>query len=275
MSSLKTAYELGKPPGRDELLDALARQPPRLDLAALAIAKLGNPSLDFSNSLRRLDELGRAVSARVARGHAEALTSVLADDEEFEGDHVVYDLPANSFLDQVLERRRGLPILLSVLYIEVGRRAGIPVSGVGLPGHFVVKVDDTVIDPFNRGKKLSADDCDEIVKRAAPSSRFTDELLHPQSTRSMVWRMVNNVKAAWLQRALTDEALSAVDLLLALSPNHPAELRLRAGLLLELGAFRAALSDIETCLKEQPAPPDVLSLVKTAESLRERVGRLH
>ena len=269
------AYELGNPPGREELLHALAEQPPRLDLATLAIAKLGNATLDIAPSLANLEALGQRVAERKERGAAEALTSVLADEEGFEGDRVVYDLPANSFLDQVLERHRGLPILLSVLYLEVGRRAGLPVSGLALPGHFIVRVGEELVDPFNGGKRLTIADCQRIVKRAAPSADFNKTMLASPSPKAIATRILNNLKGSWLQRAETDAALCAVDLLLALAPNHPSELRLRAGLLMELGAFRAALSDIETCLKEKPPPVDAMSLVKTAEGLRDRVGQLH
>ncbi len=269
------AYDLGNPAGREDLVDALTMHPPRLDLAALAIAKLGNSELDYEPSLARLDALAAKVSQRIDRGAAEALTSVLAGEEGFEGDRVVYGSPENSFLDQVLERRRGLPILLSVLYIEVGRRAGLQVTGVALPGHFIVLVEDSLVDPFNKGQLLTREDCQRIVKRASPSFDFTDEMLVPPSARAIAARMLNNLKSSWLQQAETDAALSAVDMLLTLFPKHPSELRLRAGLLMELGAFRASLSDIETCLAEVPAPPDLESLMKTADSLRERIGRLH
>lgn len=270
-----TAYELGNPPGREDLADALAMNAPRLDLAALAIARLGNPDLDYEPSLARLDALAAKVSERIDRGAVEALTSVLAAEEGFEGDRVIYDLPANSFLDQVLERRRGLPILLSVLYIEVGRRAGLQVTGVALPGHFIVLVEDSLVDPFNKGTLVTREDCQRIVKSASPSSDFSDEMLVPPSARAIAARMLNNLKGTWLQHAETDAALSAVDMLLTLFPNHPSELRLRAGLLMELGAFRAALADVETCLRQVPLPPDFEALTKTAAGLRERIGRLH
>jgi regulator of sirC expression with transglutaminase-like and TPR domain len=270
-----TAYELGNPPGRDLLLSALNHVPPRLDLAALAIARLGTPTLDNGPSLARLDALAASVADRLQEGPIAALTGVLAGDEGFEGDRVTYDLAANSYLDQVLERRRGLPIALSVVYLEVARRVGLEASGVALPGHFVVQVAGTVLDPFNSGKKLSAEACDRIVKRASPSASFSEEMLRPPSVRAIATRMINNLKGSWLQRAQTDKALCAVDLLLSLTPNHPSELRLRAGLLMELGAFRAALSDIEKCLAEQPTPPDFNALVKAAEGLRDRVGQLH
>jgi len=272
---ISAPYELGNPPGRDELLHALAQQTPRLDLATLAIARLGNPPLDVAPSLAKLDALGERVRQLSEHGAAEALTTVLGEQEGFEGDRVVYDLPANSFLDQVLERHRGLPILLSVLYLEVGRRAGLSVSGVALPGHFIVRVGEELIDPFNSGKRLTVAECQLIVKRASASAEFDKRMLAAPTPKAIATRILNNLKGSWLQRSETDAALCAVDLLLALTPNHPSELRLRAGLLMELGAFRAALTDVETCLKEKPTPPDAISLMKTAEGLKRKVGRLH
>ncbi len=268
-------YELGNPPGRNELLEALAMRPPRLDLAALAIARLGNPDLDFTAPLRRLDSLGNRVRNRIGHDPVEALISVLADEEGFDGDHVVFDHPMNSFLDVVLERRRGLPILLSVLYLEVARRAGLEATGVALPGHFVVQVNQVLVDPFNNGKRLTERDAQRIVARASSSAEFSAQMLKPPSHRAVATRILNNLKGSWLQRNDTDDALGAVDLLLALSPSHPSELRLRAGLLMELGAFRAALFDIETCLRETPPPPDHAALLRTADGLRQRVGQLH
>ncbi len=268
-------YEVGNPPGRDELLEALAMRPPRLDLIALAISRLGNPELDFEGPLRRLDSLANRVRARAGDDPVASLISVLADEEGFEGDHVVFDHPMNSFLDVVLERRRGLPILLSVLYLEVARRAGLEAGGVALPGHFVVQVEKVLIDPFNNGKRLTERDAQRIVKRASSSAQFSAEMLRPPSAKAIATRILNNLKGSWIQRNDTDEALSAVDMLLVLSPRHPSEVRLRAGLLMELGAFRAALTDIESCLTETPQPPDYAALVRTAKGLRDRVGQLH
>ncbi len=274
---MRAPYEVGNPPGRDALLEALALTPPRLDLAALAIARLGDASLDINASLTKLDRLAERVAARIDElGAVDALVSVLGVDEGFEGDRVIYDLPENSFLNQVLERRRGLPIVLSVVYLEVGRRAGLSAHGVALPGHFVVMLDEVVIDPFDGGARLTLTDCERIVRKASSLdiAQLTAAMLEPTAPRAIVLRMLNNLKSAWLQRSETEAALCAVDMVLALLPNQPSDLRLRAGLLMELGAFRAALNDIETCLRE-PTPPDLRSLEKTAQNLRDRIGQLH
>ena len=267
------AYELGRPPGQAELLDALAHVPPRLDLAALAIARLVTKDVDDASALATLDALGARVARRIDRGPLEALVSVLSTEEGFTGDTLTYHAPENSSLVHVLERKQGLPITLSVLYAEVGRRAGLEVSGIGLPGHFIAKLDDEYFDPFGGGRTLSLEDCRALVERA--QATFSEKHLARVSTRAIVWRMVNNLKGTWLQQGAHEQALQAVDLLLAVSPDHPAELRLRASLLVDLGAFVAALADLERCLALSSDSAGGEGLRRAIESVRERIGRLH
>jgi regulator of sirC expression with transglutaminase-like and TPR domain len=275
MSAPFDGYELGHPPGRDALVAALTSTPPRLDLAALAVARLLDPGLDEAPTLARLDALGAAVLARKGQGDAQALVSVLFDDEGYTGEDEDYHAPENSSLPHVLARRQGLPILLSLLYMEVGRRAGLRVDGLGLPGHFVVRVGNLVLDPFHHGRVLSLDDCREIVTRLAPMVTFSEDLLAPVSAHAMLWRLVNNLKNTWLKREALSQALAAVDLLLTLTPGHPNEVRLRARLLRGLGAYRAALADLELCIQQRPEPSVLKVLVAEAEGLRKQIGLLH
>lgn len=268
-------YQLGQPPGLQELEDALGRRPPRLDLAAIAVARLGNPGLAPGVLLERLDALAARVAGHRGLGALPALTKVLVDEEGFEGDREDYRNPRNSFLDVVLERRRGLPILLSTVYLEVGRRAGIAVEGIALPGHFVARVGATIVDPFNRGKVLDEAACEAIVERFQPGVGLSLDLLRPPTVRAIAWRMLNNLKTTWLGRGAHEDALRAVDLMLAVEPGHPGELRLRAGLLTELGAYRAALADLERCLACSPPPRDEDALRRAVDELRERIGMLH
>jgi len=268
-------YQLGQPPGLEELEDALHRQPPRLDLVAIAVARLGHRELAPASLLERLDALAARVTAHRHLGELAALTKVLVDEEGFEGDRQDYHNPRNSFLDVVLERRRGLPILLSTVYLEVGRRAGITVEGLALPGHFVARVGATIFDPFNRAKVLDEAACEAIVERFQPGAGLSPELLRPPTVRAIAWRMLNNLKTTWLSTGAHEDALRAVDLMLAVEPGHVGELRVRAGLLTELGAYRAALADLERCLAATPPPRDEERLQKAAEELRERIGMLH
>lgn len=268
-------YQLGQPPGLEELADALGKKPPRLDLAAIAVARLGNRALAPAPLLERLDALAARVLAHRGLGELPALTRVLVEEEGFEGDRQDYRNPRNSFLDAVLERRRGLPILLSIVYLEVGRRAGIGVEGLALPGHFVARVGATIFDPFNRGKVLDEGACEAIVERFQPGAGLSPELLRPPTVRAIAWRVLNNLKTGWLASGAHEDALRAVDLMLAVEPGHLGELRVRAGLLTELGAYRAALADLERCLAATPPPRDEATLRRAAEELRERIRMLH
>lgn len=266
-------YELGKPPGHEALLDALARVPPRLDLAVLAIAQLQDTPPDEQAVLAQLDVWADRVHTRADRGRLDALVSVLSEDEGFEGDQLTYLAPENSYLDRVIERRKGLPITLTVLFMEVGRRAGLEVQGLGLPGHFIARLDDELFDPFHGGRRLSLEDVEALVAKSG--AKLEQRHLSPVGPRAICWRMLNNLKNGFIQQAQPSRALPVVDLILALAPRHPTELRLRAGLLFELGAFRAALADLQACLAEQPDAPDAEQLERTIQSLQQRIGQLH
>lgn len=267
------SYELGRPPGQQRLLEALALTPPRLDLAALAIARLRGVPIDDGAVLRELDRLADRVRVRVSHGRLEALRSVLCDEEGFVGDQLTYHAPENSYLDQVMARRKGLPITLTVLFIEVGRRAGVDVRGVGLPGHFVARLDGEFFDPFHQARRLTLDECRALVaKTGAP---FEEKLLAPVPTRAICWRMLSNLKNGWLELREPAQVLPVVELLLALSPKNPAELRVRAAALIELGAIPAAMQDLRTCLSLQPDAPDAEALKRRLKALEPRAAVLH
>jgi regulator of sirC expression with transglutaminase-like and TPR domain len=277
-------FDLGSPRARSLLQQALTSTPERLDLAALAVASLETPELELEPVMQQLDGLARRV-AEQARAHVpglahlEALKQVLAVEEGFSGDAERYFAPENSFLPSVLERRRGLPISLSVVYLEVARRAGVALFGVSFPGHFVVasEVDGRrlVLDPFNGGRVLTEEGCEDLLKEVAPQVKFTPSMIAPAPVKSIAYRMLTNLKRIYLDRGDGDRALKVIDLMLVIAPDHPGELRARAAVLSALGAYRAALADIERCLELSPAAPDHQSLMLTAKALRERVEYLN
>jgi regulator of sirC expression with transglutaminase-like and TPR domain len=275
------------PLARERLVSALAAEPPRLDLAALAIATLDRPALDAPGCLHMLDVLACRVQVEAERlkdkGEAlaplRALRHVLADIEGFRGNEEDYHSPENSFLDQVLERKVGLPITLSVVYLEVARRAGISLYGVPFPGHFLVAHDagdhKLVMDPFHHGDILTEHGCEELLKRVAPQLKFDRAMLAPAPVELITYRMLSNLRRVYLGREETERGLAVVDLLLLLAPDHPGELRTRAALLTNLGAYRAALKDVERCLELSPEAPDRDRLELTARELRERASLLN
>ncbi|GEN12698.1 hypothetical protein MFU01_77350 [Myxococcus fulvus] len=268
-------------------MSALAAEPPRLDLAALAIATLDRPELDAPACLHMLDVLACRVQVEAERlndkGEAlaplRALRHVLSDIEGFRGNEDNYHSPENSFLDQVLERKLGLPITLSVVYLEVARRAGIPLYGVPFPGHFLVAHDagdhKLVMDPFHQGDILTEHGCEELLKRVAPQLKFDRAMLAPAPVELIAYRMLSNLRRVYLGREDRERGLAVVDLLLLLAPDHPGELRTRAALLANLGAYRAALRDVERCLELSPEAPDRERLELTAQELRERAALLN
>ena len=271
------------PRARELLEQALAAQPPRLDWAALAVAALERPAVDVAAVEQALDALAEKVRAQrtgadLTSGLA-ALRAVLGEQGGYVGEEVDSKRAESSFLDVVLETKRGLPIALSVVYLEVARREGLPLYGISFPGQFLVGADEPggkhVLDPFNRGRELSFADCAELLKRFAPSATLTPGLLAPAGLPVIAARMLANLKQLYLHRGQGEKALHVVDLLLVLAPDHPGELRTRAALLSALGAYRAALADVERCLKLAPAAKDAPSLALAAKNLRERVEFLN
>lgn len=277
----------GSPLARERLVSALAADPPRLDLAALAIATLAHPELDAAGCLHTLDALAARVQVEVERhsergeylGQLQALRHVLADIEGFRGNEDDYHCPDNSFLDCVLERKVGLPITLSVVYLEVARRAGIRLYGVPFPGHFLVACEagdhKLVMDPFHEGNILTVTGCEELLKRVAPQLKFDVSMLAPAPVELITYRMLSNLRRVYLERKDAERGLPVVNLLLLLAPNHPGELRTRAEFLTSLGAYGAALKDVEKCLELSPEAPDRERLKITARELRERASLLN
>jgi regulator of sirC expression with transglutaminase-like and TPR domain len=206
---------------------------PSLDLLALALAAEFR-AVDAPAALRALDALGRDLSAAVAstggapQDQARACEEVLGGAHGFTGDRRRYDHPDNSMLDIVLERRRGLPIVLSVVYVEAARRAGIPLAGVGLPGHFIVAHfgadPPLLLDPFAGGGRFQGE--------------FAGELVRPWSSQQIAMRMLNNLVGSYARRGDIGAAIRAADMRLAL----PADEAFRAGLRAELRAMQARLN---------------------------------
>ena len=253
----------------ERMLEALQSRPQRLDLAALAIASIEYPDLEPT----RYESILDGYAAR-AGGGVDRLCQVLAKEEGFRGNTDDYHGPQNSCLNAVLETRLGLPITLSVVYLEVARRAGIALYGVSFPGHFLVACDyaggKRVIDPFDSGQTLNEAGCAALLRKTVPEARFTTRLIAPASAKAIVERMLTNLKGSYLRKGDGPGALKAIEHLLALSPDNPLELRVRAAIFSALGAYRAALADIERCLELSPAGQEHDSLVLTAKALRER-----
>jgi regulator of sirC expression with transglutaminase-like and TPR domain len=252
----------------------------RLDLAeaALVVAQEEYPLLDPAPYLARLGELGGRVRRTLGQRHdaaagIQALNLVLFKEEGFRGNEEDYYDPRNSFLNEVLDRRTGIPITLSLIYMEVARRAGLPVAGVGLPGHFIVsylspnKV--TWIDPFDKGETLTEADCEKIVRRIYGGKvPFRRETLRPVPGFALLTRLLSNLKNIYIESNSHAKALSVIEKLLLLNPEDWGELRDRGVLWYQLKNRKAALADLEEYLRRAPAAEDRRDVQKLADTIR-------
>lgn len=212
-----------------------------LDEAVLAIAAHARPGLDISAQLDRLDALAAGLRAT----DASSLCAEMFGPDGFEGDRATYDDPRNSFLDQVLDRRRGIPITLSVLAMEVGRRRGIGLVGVGMPGHFLVRAVGAAdyFDPFEAGIRLDEQGCQrrfELV-HGVPGG-FHPDFLAPVDAVDIVGRILANLTRSYLVRTDRASLLWVLRLRTLLPGDHAALHRQIAGLLAQLGRFDEAAS---------------------------------
>lgn len=253
----------------DELLAASSAPGTALAQAALAIARIEYPRLEGGPYLQQLDVMGEAARLRIGRqmdetGDASPLASVTAlnaylfEDQRFIGNRDRYEDPRNSCLNEVLDRRTGIPITLSLVYIEVGRRAGLPVEGVNFPGHFLVRLpaDMTetpgcvIIDPFHAGALLSERDCRRLLqKHVGAEVAFSRSLLAPATRTQIVARMLLNLKRTYVHMRSFPQARDVTELLLAVTPSALSELRDRGLLAYHLNDMTGALRDLQTYLK--------------------------
>jgi regulator of sirC expression with transglutaminase-like and TPR domain len=169
----------------------------------------------------------------------------------------------------VLARRTGVPLSLSILFVEMARQAGFEAYGIGLPGHFVVRVAyegrQILIDPFHEGRVITLEDCRDLVARSTGrASLFRPDLMQSASPRSVLTRMLVNLKRIFLNREDYARALSVVERLLLVAPDDPREIRDRGYLLAHLGRPGAAVADLESYLSVSPSAPD-------AEAVRGRL----
>jgi regulator of sirC expression with transglutaminase-like and TPR domain len=239
--------------------------------AALAVAQLEHPRLDPLPWLTELDDFGREAARRThgladVRDQINAVNRFLFGTLGFAGNRDQYLDPRNSYLNDVIERRLGIPITLSIVYIEVGRRAGLPLSGVGFPGHFLVgceqhRGETLIVDPFNGGALLSESDCRALLREhAGEDFPWLASFLDPVDRRSIVVRMLSNLKRAYVTLHSFPNARRATDLILAVDPAAITELRDRGLLSYHLQDFSSALHDLEAYLRiVTRAEPPLLS----------------
>jgi len=266
----------------DDLLRGFASiaQSPDTDLAvaALMIARVAYPKLDPAPYLNQLDALGREAAARVSTAavgsvdappqvdpdsfaRISALNDFLFNDLRFIGNDVHYGDPRNSFLNDVLDRRTGIPITLALVYMEVARRAGVSVEGINFPGHFLLRCRpspetpysrDLIIDAHHRGALLTDAMCRELLHKHTDAPMWDDLVMVHATKRQILVRMLLNLKRVYLGMHSFPQARDITELLLAVDPSALDELRDRGLLAYHLNDYSAALRDLQMFLNLSP-----------------------
>ena len=252
-----------------QIVDAADRPGPDLAAPAFLIARLEYPRLDPEPYLDRIDEMGVTASHRIVSdtgpdaplpARVDALNRYLFDEVGFSGNREQYDDPRNSCLNEVLDRRTGIPISLALIYIEVARRAGVRTEGINFPGHFLVRAlqdlhtDDPdeglIIDPFHAGAILGEAECRSLLRRhMGEEAAWAPSVLARATRRQVMVRMLLNLKRLYVRMRSFPQARRVTDILLALQPSSLAELRDRGLLAYHMNDVYHALRDLEEYLK--------------------------
>lgn len=257
----------------------------RLDLACLQIGRIIEPGLDALAALAALqqlaDEVSQAWGGQGDRGGtgagAAALCEVLFRRHRLRGDTETYYEPANCCLHRALESERGMPITLAVIMIEVGRRAGITLHGVGAPFHFLVKYEDEggerYLDPFHGGRPIDRDQLAARLRQTNPAAGPSAEAFLSRVTkRQILQRILTNLKGACVRKRQFAEALETTEYLLALTPWAIEERRDRGLLHYELGSLEAALADLELYQQHAEDPPDAHRVAAIVQRVRGQLN---
>lgn len=246
---------------------------------ALLIAQTEYPSLDHAAYRRKIEEFGeeaREACAALAAGHlAEGLAQLsrlFAGRWGFHGNTEDYHDPRNSFLNDVLDRRAGIPITLSLVYIEVGRRAGLDLVGVGMPAHFLVGCAnrrDLYVDAFSGGALLTPQDCAARLRELRPDVVFRPDFLDPVGPRLILTRMLNNLLSIYRNAERFPKGLPILEMILCLHPDEPEWLRSRALVHYQLKNYARAIADLERYLDRMPDAADREEVVQQLAVLHQ------
>jgi regulator of sirC expression with transglutaminase-like and TPR domain len=276
------------PVARPTTFEQLAALPDEcIDVAAGAalIARDAYARLDVDRVLARLDEMAAplataGLASLTAEAQASALSRLVYEDLEFRGNDQDYYDPKNSLLPDVLDRKLGIPITLALVYCEVARRAGVRAQGISFPGHFLVRVDHpaetapVIVDPFFGGRLLDTPALERLLERSAPKQTLTPDLLAPASPRTLLVRMLINLKWIYATRGDFARALLALDRIISLTPDSVPALRERGMLAARLGSVEGARADLSRLLELVPES-DASSIRQRLAELRAKAGPLN
>ncbi|MEI7556645.1 transglutaminase-like domain-containing protein [Candidatus Chlorohelix sp.] len=291
-------YEAGNHPLKPgsplaRFTEHVSRPDEKIDLveAAMIIASAEYPSLNIGYYLKQLEIMGNDIRLLLADENdpykcIQTINSYLFHTLGFKGNQTEYNDPRNSYLNDVLERRVGIPITLSLIYIEVGKQVGLPFEGIGLPGHFIVRYrqhaqhaqhttghwehgaesgskqeEDILLDPFNEGNILTLEDCTRLVSEAYGNSiPLVQAFLNPVSNRAFLSRLLNNLKANYISFEDFEQALAIEDFLAVLNPEDWEEIRDRGTIKNRLEHRWQAILDYQKYLRHTPNASDAASI---------------
>ncbi len=252
-----------------------------LGLSALYIAQEEYPSLNAIEYLNALDTMALEIKERLPVQKyplkiIQVINSYLYDDLKFNGNITDYYDPRNSFLNEVIERRIGIPITLSLVYLEIAKRIDFPMVGVGMPGHFLIRPQiagmEIFVDAFNRGEVLFPDDCQErIMQVYGQPVTMQPEFLADISNRHFLARMLSNLKLIYLNSQQLDKALAAIERILMLFPDAIAEIRDRGLVYYQVGRWVAAVEDFEAYLHKVPDAQDAPVIRRLLKQLNTNI----
>ena len=273
----------------------LSEKEERIDLAraCLMIAEDAYPGLDVERYIGDIERLAIRLRARIPQsGGAEervvALNQFLYGDLGYWGNTEDYYDPRNSYLNEVLDRRTGIPITLGIVYMELGRRVGLPLEGVSFPGHFLVRLrlrgGALVLDPFTGGAPQAEDELRRRLERVIPDRARggvplaelpLDEFLEPASNRQILSRVLRNLKGIYREAGKPERVLEVLNRMLVVSPDASAELRDRGYVYQKLECWRPALKDLTDYLEREPDAPDIDDVRASLLDLSVRCARLN
>jgi regulator of sirC expression with transglutaminase-like and TPR domain len=275
--------------------EILSEKEEKIDLAraCLLIAQDAYPGLDVDRYLGDIERMAIRLRARIPQsGGAEervvALNQYLYEDLGYWGNTKDSYDPRNSSLNQVLERRTGIPITLGIVYMELGRRVGLPLEGVSFPGHFLVRLrlrgGTLVLDPFTGGAPQSEDELRKRLERVVPgrvpggvavAELPLDQFLEPASTRQILARVLRNLKGIYREAGKPERVLQVLNRMLLVSPESNGERRDRGYLYQKLECWRPALKDLSDYLEREPDAPDIDDVRASLLDLSARCARLN
>lgn len=248
-----------------------------LATAALYIAQEDYWDMDPSHYIEKLDKMADAVRSRLPAQRyplkiIQTINQYLFEELKFTGNQQNYYDPDNSYLNCVLDRRLGIPISLSLVYLEIAARLGFPMVGVGMPGHFLIRpvVDEmeVFVDPFERGEVLFLADAQaRFYQQYGPSAQWQDDFLSAVPPKAFLARMLMNLKTVYLSLEAFESTIATLDKLLILMPDQPQQLRDRGLLHYELKHYDSAERDLKAYLRSRPHAPDHPTIQKILEKI--------